>query len=324
MEPEGLPGRRVIRFSTIAGLEEVQESLHLAMGVFDGVHLGHQAVIGAAVKGAGVSGGVAGVLTFEPHPVQVLAPNRAPRQILASREHKERLLASLGVKVLLVLHFDETMARQPAEEFAGSLLSVKALRQLVAGEDWKFGRDRRGTLDLLRSMTEPRSVELTAIPAVMRKGERISSTLLREVLGEGNLEVASEMLGRPYSVMGKVLPGAQQGRELGAPTANISVGDQQLPPDGVYAVTAILSEQESPWRGVANLGVRPTVDGESRLLEVHLLDFDGDLYGSVVEVCFGMRMREEKKFGGLAELKEQIQRDLREARRLFEENRAGI
>ena len=324
MEPEGLPGRRVIRFSTIAGLEEVQESLHLAMGVFDGVHLGHQAVIGAAVKGAGVSGGVAGVLTFEPHPVQVLAPNRAPRQILASREHKERLLASLGVKVLLVLHFDETMARQPAEEFAGSLLSVKALRQLVAGEDWKFGRDRRGTLDLLRSMTEPRSVELTAIPAVMRKGERISSTLLREVLGEGNLEVASEMLGRPYSVMGKVLPGAQQGRELGAPTANISVGDQQLPPDGVYAVTAILSEQESPWRGVANLGVRPTVDGESRLLEVHLLDFDGDLYGSVVEICFGMRMREEKKFGGLAELKEQIQRDLREARRLFEENRAGI
>ena len=324
MEPEGLPGRRVIRFSTIAGLEEVQESLHLAMGVFDGVHLGHQAVIGAAVKGAGASGGVAGVLTFEPHPVQVLAPNRAPRQILASREHKERLLASLGVKVLLVLHFDETMARQPAEEFAGSLLSVKALRQLVAGDDWKFGRGRRGTLDLLRSMTEPQSVELTAIPAVMRKGERISSTLLRKVLGEGNLEVASEMLGRPYSVMGKVLPGAQLGRELGAPTANISVGDQQLPPDGVYAVTAILSEQESPWRGVANLGVRPTVDGESRLLEVHLLDFDGDLYGSVVEVCFGMRMREEKKFGGLAELKEQIQRDLREARRLFEENRAGI
>ena len=314
----------MIRFSTIAGLEEVQESLHLAMGVFDGVHLGHQAVIGAAVKGAGVSGGVAGVLTFEPHPVQVLAPNRAPRQILASREHKERLLASLGVKVLLVLHFDEAMARQPAEEFAGSLLSVKALRQLVAGEDWKFGRDRRGTLDLLRSMTEPRSVELTAIPAVMRKGERISSTLLREVLGEGNLEVASEMLGRPYSVMGKVLPGAQQGRELGAPTANISVGDQQLPPDGVYAVTAILSEQESPWRGVANLGVRPTVDGESRLLEVHLLDFDGDLYGSVVEICFGMRMREEKKFGGLAELYVQIPRDLREARRLFEENRAGI
>ena len=132
------------------------------------------------------------------------------------------------------------------------------------------------------------------------------------------------MLGRPYSVMGKVLPGAQLGRELGAPTANISVGEQQLPPDGVYAVTAILSEQESPWRGVANLGVRPTVDGESRLLEVHLLDFDGDLYGSVVEICFGMRMREEKKFGGLAELKEQIQRDLREARRLFEENRAGI
>ncbi|MEC9054223.1 MAG: riboflavin biosynthesis protein RibF [Verrucomicrobiota bacterium] len=314
----------MIRFSTIADLEELQGPLHLAMGVFDGVHLGHQAVIGAAVKGAGVSGGVAGVLTFEPHPVQVLAPDRAPRRILASLEHKERLLASLGVSVLLVLRFDEAMARQSAEDFADGLLAVKGLRQLVAGEDWKFGRDRRGTLDLLRSLTGSGAVELTAIPAVMLKGERISSTLLREVLREGSLEVASEMLGRPYSVMGKVIPGAQLGRELGAPTANISVGDQQLPPDGVYAVTAILSEEESPCRGVANLGVRPTVDGERRLLEVHLLDFDGDLYGSVVEVCFGMRMREEKKFGGPEELKEQIQRDLRDARRLFEENRAGI
>ncbi len=314
----------MIRFSTIADLEEIQGPLHLAMGVFDGVHLGHQAVIGAAVKGAGVSGGVAGVLTFEPHPIQVLAPDRAPRRILASLEHKERLLASLGVSALLVLRFDEAMARQTAEEFAHGLLSVEGLRQLVAGEDWKFGRDRRGTLDLLRSLTGPGGVELTAIPDVMLSGERISSTRLRQVLSDGSLEVVSEMLGRPYSVMGTVMRGSQLGRELGAPTANISVGDQQLPPDGVYAVKAILGDGESSFRAVANLGVRPTVDGERRLLEVHLLDFDGDLYGTVVEVCFGVRMREEKKFGGHEELREQIWRDLQGARDLFEEERAGI
>ena len=139
----------MIRFSTIADLEGVQGPLHLAMGVFDGVHLGHQAVIGAAVEGARGSGGVAGVLTFEPHPIQVLAPERAPRRILLSLEHKERLLASLGVTVLLALRFDETMACQPAEEFADRLFSVGALGQAVAGADWKFGRERRGTMGVV-------------------------------------------------------------------------------------------------------------------------------------------------------------------------------
>ncbi|HAT18624.1 MAG TPA: riboflavin biosynthesis protein RibF, partial [Verrucomicrobiales bacterium] len=151
--------------STIAELEEVQGPLHLAMGVFDGVHLGHQAVIGTAVEGARGSGGVAGVLTLEPHPIQILAPGQAPRRILVSLEHKERLLASLGVTVLLVLRFDETMARQSAEEFGEHLFSVAALRQMVAGEDWKFGRERRGTIDLLRRLGEPHGVEVTAVPA---------------------------------------------------------------------------------------------------------------------------------------------------------------
>jgi len=313
----------VIRFSTIADLEEVQEPLHLAMGVFDGVHLGHQAVIRRAVEGAHGSGGMAAVLTLEPHPIQVLAPERAPRRILASLEHKERLLASLGVTALLVLRFDETMARQPAEEFADRLFSVGGLRQVVAGEDWKFGRERRGTMELLRILGEPRGVEVTAMPAVMLKGERISSTRLRQALREGNLKSASEMLGRSYTVMGTVVRGEGLGRKLGAPTANISVGGEQLPPDGVYAVTATIGEETKEHRGVANLGVRPTVDGERRLLEVHLLDFDGDLYGNMVEVCFGMRLRKEQKFEGCEELKEQIQRDLEQVRELFEERKAG-
>ncbi len=312
------------RLSTIAELEEVQGPLHLAMGVFDGVHLGHQAVIGTAVEGARGSGGVAGVLTLEPHPIQILAPGQAPRRILVSLEHKERLLASLGVTVLLVLRFDETMARQSAEEFGEHLFSVAALRQMVAGEDWKFGRERRGTIDLLRRLGEPHGVEVTAVPAVMLKGERVSSTRLRRALRDGNLQAASEMLGRSYTVMGTVVRGEQLGRKLGAPTANIMLGDEQLPPDGVYVVTATIGEGKETHRGVANLGVRPTVNGERRLLEVHLLDFEGDLYEAGVEVCFGLRLRSEKKFKDREELREQIRRDLKEARELFKESKAGI
>lgn len=310
--------------STIAELEEVQGPLHLAMGVFDGVHLGHQAVIGTAVEGARGSGGVAGVLTLEPHPIQILAPGQAPRRILVSLEHKERLLASLGVTVLLVLRFDETMARQSAEEFGEHLFSVAALRQMVAGEDWKFGRERRGTIDLLRRLGEPHGVEVTAVPAVMLKGERVSSTRLRRALRDGNLQAASEMLGRSYTVMGTVVRGEQLGRKLGAPTANIMLGDEQLPPDGVYVVTATIGEGKETHRGVANLGMRPTVNGERRLLEVHLLDFEGDLYEAGVEVCFGLRLRSEKKFKDQEELREQIRRDLKEARELFKESKAGI
>lgn len=312
------------RLSTIAELEEVQRPLHLAMGVFDGVHLGHQAVIGTAVEGARGSGGVAGVLTLEPHPIQILAPGQAPRRILVSLEHKERLLASLGVTVLLVLRFDETMARQSAEEFGEHLFSVAALRQMVAGEDWKFGRERRGTIDLLRRLGEPHGVEVTAVPAVMLKGERVSSTRLRRALRDGNLQAASEMLGRSYTVMGTVVRGEQLGRKLGAPTANIMLGDEQLPPDGVYVVTATIGEGKETHRGVANLGMRPTVNGERRLLEVHLLDFAGDLYEAGVEVCFGLRLRSEKKFKDQEELREQIRRDLKEARELFKESKAGI
>jgi len=314
----------VKRLSTIAELEEVQRPLHLAMGVFDGVHLGHQAVIGTAVEGARGSGGVAGVLTLEPHPIQILAPGQAPRRILVSLEHKERLLASLGVTVLLVLRFDETMARQSAEEFGEHLFSVAALRQMVAGEDWKFGRERRGTIDLLRRLGEPHGVEVTAVPAVMLKGERVSSTRLRRALRDGNLQAASEMLGRSYTVMGTVVRGEQLGRKLGAPTANIMLGDEQLPPDGVYVVTATIGEGKETHRGVANLGMRPTVNGERRLLEVHLLDFEGDLYEAGVEVCFGLRLRSEKKFKDQEELREQIRRDLKEARELFKESKAGI
>ncbi len=312
------------RFSTIAELADVGSSLHLAMGVFDGLHLGHQAVIKAAVRGAEISGGAPGVLTFEPHPIQVLSPENAPRRIFSSLEQKEILLSALGVEILLVLRFDEVMAGQTADTFAKSLLSVPDLRQVVAGEDWKFGQGRQGTMAFLQGRGMDYNVSVEPIPAVTWQGERISSTRLRRALRAGNLNSVAEMLGRPYSVMGTIVRGEQVGRELGAPTANIQTGDEQFPPDGVYAVSVRIDGESREREAVANLGIRPTVGGTQHLLEVHLLDFEGNLYGRTLEIFFGKMIRGEKQFQGLAELQNQIQLDLEEARRLFKASEAGL
>ena len=314
----------MIRCSTIAELANVGNPLHLAMGVFDGLHLGHQEVIKAAVNGAESSGGMSGVLTFEPHPIQVISPENAPRRIFSSLEQKEILLDSFGVEVLLVLRFDEDLARQTAATFTESLLSVPGLRQVVAGEDWKFGKGRQGTMAFLRSRSGDYNVEVEEIPAVTCRGERISSTRLRRALRDGLLGSVREMLGRSYSVLGAVVRGEQLGRKLGAPTANILVGEEQLPPDGVYAVLARIRGEERGRKAVANLGIRPTVGGVGRQLEVHLLDFKGDLYGEHLEIIFGRKIRGEQKFQGPAELQEQIQMDLEEVKRIFRLNEAGV
>lgn len=293
----------------------MERPLHLALGVFDGVHLGHRAVIGAAVDGARASGGIAGVMTFEPHPIRILAPERAPRQILASIDHKERLLEELEVELLLVLRFTPELAKRDADGFARELLGAPPLRQVAVGSDWRFGRDRAGTEAHLRRLGEELGVGVTVVEPVMVDGERVSSTRIRQALRDGNLAGAAAMLGRPYTVMGQVVEGDQLGRRMGVPTANIEAGGEQLPPDGVYAVTARVEGEERP--GVANLGVRPTVGGARRLLEVHLFDFDGNLYGQPVEVRFGRRLRGERKFAGVEELRSQIERDLVAGRALF-------
>ena len=312
------------RFTAIEDLEAIGGSLHLAMGVFDGLHLGHQAVIRAAVRGARMSGGVAGVLTFEPHPIQVLAPEKAPLRIFPSMDQKELLIRSLGAEVLLVLHFDEEMAQQSAAAFSTSLLSVPNLRQVVAGEDWKFGRDRQGTMAFLQAHSEGSLVDVNPVSPVVWGGERISSTRLRMALCEGDLESVRGMLGRLFSVTGTVVAGDQVGRTLGAPTANIALGNEQLPPHGVYTVMVGIDGEEGCREAVANLGIRPTVGGKRRLLEVHLLDFEGNLYGRKLEIFFGKMIRREQKFEGHVELRNQIQADLAEARRRFNAADAGV
>lgn len=304
----------MLRFTRFEELAAASGPLHLALGVFDGVHLGHRAVIGRALDAARREGGQAGVVTFDPHPIRVLAPEKAPRALLATLDHKAHLLAELGVDLLFAIHFDEAFARMEADTFIDRLC-MAPVKTISIGEDWKFGHARRGDVPMLRSFSAERGFRLEAVPPIMADGERISSTRIRQAIRDGNLPAASTMLGKTYSVEGRVIEGRKLGRQLGFPTANVATGDVQLPPDGVWAVRAALGDEKL--EGVANLGVRPTVDGVQHALEVHLFDFVGDLYERTLEVTFISHLRGEKKFDSLDELKHQIGLDADSARAIL-------
>lgn len=293
-------------------LPALGENLHLALGVFDGVHLGHQAVIAAAVRAAEHEGGLAGLLTFDPHPIRVIAPGKAPSSLLETLDHKARVVGGLGVELFIPLHFDAAMASMEAKEFVARLTAAP-LRTMAVGEDWRFGHKRAGDVNLLRNEAERRGFRLEAVAPVMFEGDRISSTRIRQAVHDGNLDEAARMLGRRYSVSGEVMKGDQLGRQLGFPTANVATGNLQLPPDGVWAVRAT-DAGGRPWDGVANLGVRPTVGGRKRLLEVHLMGFSGEIYGDTLEVLFHQHLRTEMKFPTLEALKERIASDVQAAR----------
>ena len=290
------------------GLKELSKfdrSFGLALGVFDGVHLGHQAVIEAA-RGAGALG----VLTFDPHPVQVLAPNHAPRRILSSLDQKKRLLSGLGVDFLVIIEFSPEFAAREARKFADDLFAT-GVKKLSAGDDWSFGRGREGNMQRLREWGSESGVDVLEISAILQDGLRISSTRIRKCLQEEDLDSVATMLGRHYSVLGKVIRGRQLGRTIGFPTANVVVADEVLPPNGVYVV------EGNGIPGVANIGTRPTVDdGRGRSLEVHLFSDDLPMdYGWELEVGFLRKIRDEQKFQSLEELRNQIQCDVQNAQR---------
>jgi riboflavin kinase/FMN adenylyltransferase len=296
-------------------LPAIGKPLHLALGVFDGVHVGHQAVIQRAVDAAAREGGLAGLLTFDPHPIRVIAPGKAPSSLLATLHHKADIVRKLGVQLLIPLHFDAEMAAMDASEFIERLCAAP-VRTIAVGEDWRFGRHRSGDVAFLKAEAEKRGFRLEAVPPVMIDGDRVSSTRIRQAIRDGNLDDAARMLGQPYSVSGLVTAGDQVGRSIGFPTANVFTGDVQLPPDGVWAVR-VSDEDGQQWNGVANLGQRPTVEGKARLLEVHLFDFSGDLYGTNLDVCFVKYIRAEQKFPSLDELRRQIERDSITAREIL-------
>ena len=301
----------------ISELASLGEPIHLAIGVFDGIHLGHQAVIAAAIKSAERSGGIPVVVTFDPHPIAVLRPDAAPR-ILASVPHQQKILAQYGIEHLLVIEFSRDFAAQAAEDFIRDLAnSCQPLSQICVGAEWNFGRGRAGNVALLQKMGAELGFQVTGVEPVLDEGGAvISSTLVRRAVRDGEFARAKELLGRDYTVLGDVVEGRKLGRTIGFPTANLAVHSEQLPPNGVYAVRVELGGESL--RGVANLGTRPTVDGDGarRLLEVHLFDFDGDIYGQTMEVWFDQFLREERKFDGVDALKAQIAKDATAAREL--------
>jgi len=299
---------------SIEELRGIDGPTHLAIGVFDGVHLGHQAVIRKAVEAAHSSGGNSVVLTFHPHPVRVLRPDDAPR-LLTSTQHKQQFVERLGVDAFLIQEFSLAFARTAPEEFIRQLVqNSNQLKTICVGEGWSFGANRSGKVSLIRTLAEFYRFTLQDIAPLAVDGQVVSSTRIREAVEQGDLFQAERLLGRPFTILGTVVEGNHVGRKLGYPTANLRAHNEQFPPNGVYAVTA--SHRGVIYGGVANIGFRPTLQerGGQRLLEVYLFDFDGEIYGDDVEVNFLRYLRPEKKFSGLPDLQAQIVKDAELAR----------
>jgi riboflavin kinase / FMN adenylyltransferase len=302
---------------SVEQLSSLAWPVHLAIGVFDGIHLGHQAVIKCAIDAATRSSGTSVVLTFHPHPMRVLRPDKAPR-LLTSTQHKTLLIEQLGVGALLIQEFSLEFSRTPPRDFILSLLlNAKRLETICVGEGWSFGANRSGSVDLLRELGISESFTLDTVKPVVFEGDVVSSTRVREAIERGELALAARLLGRPFTVLGTVTKGNLLGRQLGFPTANLRAHNEQFPPNGVYAVKAWHKARE--YGGVVNIGVRPTLEqtqGE-RILEIHLFDFERDIYGDEVEVSFLEYLRPERKFDSLTQLKEQIGRDAGLAREIY-------
>src|SRR5437868_3206707 len=303
---------------TVRSPSELSQSpapIFLAIGVFDGVHRGHQAVISTSAEHARASNGTPVVLTFDPHPEKVLRPQAAPH-LLTATQHKIGLIRDLGVGHLLIIAFDKQFAATEPEDFVQQLVKhSKPLREICVGHEWAFGKNRRGNLELLKKLGARFDFGVVGIPPVTVNGEIVSSTTIRQAVEAGDLRKAAEMLGREYTILGTVVRGDDLGKKIGFPTANLSAHNEQFPPNGVYFAEAKLDGTVYP--GVVNLGYRPTVSSKSeRILEIHLFDFKRDIYGKDVEVRFIRFLRPEKKFENVEALTRQIGLDVRQAREL--------
>ena len=287
------------------------------IGNFDGIHLGHQAMLAELVRAAGRLGMPPCVLTFEPHPREFFAPDKAPTRLTSLREKLEGL-AAFGVERVHVCHFNYGFAQITAEDFVERVL-VRGLgaRWVLVGDDFRFGARRAGDIVMLKRAAQAGGFEVAALPSVVLDGGRVSSTAVRDSLVRGDLERARRLLGRAYSISGRVVRGDGLGRKLGYPTANVNMKHNRPPLTGIFAVR-LHGAADSPLRGVASLGVRPTVKQQGApVLEVHVLDYGADLYRRHVRVEFLHRLRDEEKFADLATLTRQIARDVEEARTYF-------
>lgn len=290
----------------------------LAIGFFDGVHLGHQQIIRQTVADARQHDGIALVVTFDQHPNTIVAPTRVP-PLIYSPSQKLHAIESLNADSLLLLRFDRAFSEQAGEDFIRKLAQdVGRVQSICVGADFVFGRQRSGNVALLKKLGAELNFTVHGVAAVSLDGQVVSSTRIREAIRSGDFDAASQMLGRAYSVASCVVEGDKLGRTLGFPTANLDIAGLVLPPNGVYAAHAEVAGKN--FQAVLNIGVRPTINQPTPAprLEVHLQDFSGEqLYGMEMEVTFAAKLRDEKKFGSVDELKAQIKRDVVEAGKHF-------
>lgn len=284
----------------------------LTIGAFDGVHLGHQHLIGNVVRRAQALGMQSAVLTFDPHPDLVVRPG-SQRLYLSSLDERIEQIDVLGVDLLVVLPFTKATMALSALEFMQQICSALALRELWIGWDFALGRKREGNVERLREIGQAFGYSVHPTEAFLLDGHPISSSRIRAALAEGAIETANRLLGRAYSLRGTVTQGDQRGRTIGFPTANLQIDDHHVTPDnGVYVCRAHLNGEI--YGAVTNIGMRPTFDGARRTVETYLLDFTGDIYGETLQLDFYHRLRSEQKFSGIAALVEQISRDTAAAR----------
>ncbi|KEF29710.1 Riboflavin kinase [Marinobacter nitratireducens] len=312
--------RGLINLNTLSEREDFPfaQGCVATIGNFDGVHIGHQTILEQVKEKAAALGVPSVVMVFEPQPREFFQGNEAPPRLMSFRQKFEALTA-LGIDHVLCLHFNGRLRRLTSHEFIDTVLVEGVrVRHLVVGDDFRFGCDRTGDFMLLREVGRQQGFTVENTRTVTVAGERVSSTRVRERLTVNRLEEAEALLGRPYRIRGRVVYGRQLGREIGAPTANILL-QRMAPLQGVYVVTAMLEDGEV-YDGVANIGLRPTVDGKQPALEVHLFDFAGTLYGQHIEVVFRHGLREEIKFDSVDALKEQIARDFDDARDWITDN----
>lgn len=298
-------------------LHTAGRKISVGIGMFDGVHLGHQQVLKQTIFDARTHNGISLAVTFDRHPNSIVAPARAPK-LIYSLPQKLRAIESLGVDAILLIEFDTAFSRTPGDQFVRDLAArLGQIYSICVGNNFTFGHKRSGNVELLRTIGAEIGFQVHGLAAVSLGGQVVSSTRIRERIASGDLDAASQMLGRTYSISANVLEGDKLGRKLGAPTANLDIRGLITPPNGVYAVQASTNGEIFP--AVANLGTRPTLDkGEELRLEVHLLDSNRDLYGQTIEICFIDFLRPEQRFASLDELKAQIGRDIDAARKSFE------
>ncbi len=299
---------------------EIQRPTVLTVGVFDGLHLGHQLIVRTVVERAHAVGAVPTVITFDPHPRSVLHPESSP-PLLQTLDQKVEGFGVLGIEQTIVVRFTEEFSRIRAEDFLADVVKDRLqAREVYLGRGFAFGHNREGNIDLLRRVGQDLDFVAGEVPEVRLRGQRVSSSKIRELLAGGRVNLARRMLGRPYGVEGRVIRGKERGHTLGFPTANLYPQNRVIPANGVYVTGTLIDGQ---WRrSVTNVGTRPTFETVTEpSVETFVMNWSGDLYGDVIRVRFLYRLRDEKKFDSLESLKAQVEKDVARAEDYFE--RAG-